>query len=108
VGVVVLFFLAFSGSGFIFLLSERLVSRTGERCEECLSGEPEPGPRDLPLSAELVATALLPTVTSALWRGGSRSWLFLGVVEKGLARGPPEAGFPSAKFPTSRLLSFNI
>jgi hypothetical protein len=41
VGVVVLFFLAFSDSGSIFLLSERLVSRADESCEKCLPGESE-------------------------------------------------------------------
>lgn len=64
--VVALFFLAFSGSGSIFLLSERLVSRADERCEESLLGESELGPRGPPPSAELVATAPLPAVTSAL------------------------------------------
>ena len=99
-----LFFLAFSGSGSgsIFLLSERLVSRADERCEKCLPGESEPGPRDPPPSAELVATAPLPAVTPASWRGGSRCWFFLGLVEKGLDRGPPEAGFSLAKLPTGR------
>src|SRR5207248_6324506 len=67
-------------------------------------GESELGPRDPPPSAELVATAPLPAVTSALWRGGSRSWFF----QKGLDRGPPEAGFPSANLPTGRLLSFRL
>jgi hypothetical protein len=107
-----LFFLAFSGSGSgsgpIFLLSERLVSRADERCEKYLPGESEPGPRDPPSSAELVATAPLFTVTSALWRGGSRCWFFLGLVEKRLGRGPPEAGFPSAKLPTGRWLFFDF
>jgi hypothetical protein len=108
-GVVVLFFLAFSDSGSIFLLSERLVSRADERCEKSLPGEPELGPRDPPPSAEPVATAPLPAATSALWRGGSRSWFFLGAIEKGLDRGSPEAGFPSANLPTGRLLfSFRL
>src|SRR2546429_3937982 len=108
VGVVVLFFLAFSDSGFIFLLSERLVLRADERCEKCLPGESELGPRDPPPSAELVATAPLPTVISALWPGGSRGWFFLGVIEKRLERGPPEAGFPLAKLLTGRLLFFDF
>jgi hypothetical protein len=51
---------------------------------------------------ELVATAPLPAVTPASWRGGSRCWFFLGLVEKGLDRGPPEAGFSLAKLPTGR------
>jgi hypothetical protein len=103
VGVVVLFFLAFSHSGSIFLLSERLVSRADERCEKSLPGESE-GPRDPPPSTEPVATAPLPAATSALWRGGSRSWFFLGAIKEGLDRGPPEAGFLSANLPTGRLL----
>ena len=103
-----LFFLAFSDLGFIFLLSERLVSRADERCEISLPGESELGPRNPPPSAEPVATAPLPAATSALWRGGSRSLFFLGAIEKGLDRGPPEVEFPSATLPNGRPLSFRL
>jgi hypothetical protein len=107
-GVVLLFFLASSDSGFIFLLNDRLVSRADECCEKYLPGKSELRPSDPPSSAELVATAPPPAVTSALWRGRIRSGLLLGVAEKVLDRGPPEAGFPPAKLLTGPLLFFDF
>ena len=62
----------------------------------------------VPAPPHLVATTPLPAGTSALWRGGSSRRFFLGVVEKGLDRGPPEAGFPPAKLATGRLRFFDF
>jgi hypothetical protein len=104
----VLFFLAFSDSGFIFLLRERLVSRTDECCKSGLLSQFEVEADDGPPLAELAAAAPLPVLRSAIWRGGSLGCFILGVVEKGLERGPALTGYPSEELPSGRLFCFDF
>ena len=70
-GVVVLFFLAFSDSGFIFLLSEMLVSTTDECFKSGLLREFEVEAENGPPLAEPAAVAPLPASRPAIWRRGS-------------------------------------
>jgi hypothetical protein len=106
VAFVLLFFLALSVSGSFFLLRKMLVSGVEECCKHSLLSEFEVEADDGPPLGELAAAAPLPMVRSAIWRGRSCDGFLLGVVEKGLERGPALTGYPSEALPSGRLFFY--